>query len=155
MNGKCCWWARSAHQQYFLYKSFKLPKTSSSHKHSLCNVRRLKLGHFYSFDMLFSFLPSVLYLDRFWWLTRSHDRVMQRAISVDRLLAMLLGLRYRHVVCSHINLFLVNFCFKCIVLSVENQYLYYGCICYLNSLTGNFDFLLQKDPSQTSTSSKY
>ena len=62
---KCCWWARSAHQQYFPCKSFKFPKNSSCHKNSLCNVRRLKLCHFHIFDMLFSFLPSLLYHDVF------------------------------------------------------------------------------------------
>ena len=76
LYGKCCWWARSAHQQHFPYKSFKFPKTSTCHKNSLCNVRSLKLGHFHIFDMLFSFLASVLYLDCFWWLTRSLDHVI-------------------------------------------------------------------------------
>ena len=81
LYGKCCWWARSAHQQYFPYKSFKFPKNSSCHKNSLCNVRSLKLCQFYIFDMLFSFLASVLNYDCFWRLTRSRDRVMQRAYS--------------------------------------------------------------------------
>ena len=75
LYGKCRWWARSAH------KSFKFPKNSSSQKNSLCNVRSFKLCHFHIFDMLFSFLGSVLFHDRFWWLTRSRDRVMQRAYS--------------------------------------------------------------------------
>ena len=78
LYGKCCRWARSAHQ-YFPYKSFKFLKNSSCLKNSLCNVRRLKSGHFHIFAMLFSFLASVLYHDHFWWLTRSCDRVMQRA----------------------------------------------------------------------------
>ena len=79
LYGKCCWWVRSAHQQYFPYKSFKFSKNSSCHQNSLCNVRRLELGHFRIFDMLFSFLASVLHHDRFWWLTRSRDHVLQRA----------------------------------------------------------------------------
>ena len=41
------------------------PKKLSCHKNSLCNVRRLKPCHFHIFDMLFLFLASVLYHDRF------------------------------------------------------------------------------------------
>ena len=51
---------------------------------SLCNGLRLKLGHFHIFDMLFSFLASVPYHNCFWWLTRSCDRVMQRAYYLWR-----------------------------------------------------------------------
>ena len=65
LYGKCCWWADLAHQQCFPYKSFKFLKNSSCHKNSLYNVRRLKLGHFHIFGMLFTFLASVLYHDRF------------------------------------------------------------------------------------------
>ena len=50
---------------FFPYKSFKFPQSSSCHKNSLCSVR-LKLGHFHIFGMLFSFLAFVLYHDRFW-----------------------------------------------------------------------------------------
>ena len=48
-----------------LTKSFKFPKNSSCQKNLLCNVRRLKLGHFHIFDMLFSFLASALYHNLF------------------------------------------------------------------------------------------
>ena len=54
---------------------------SNCNKNSLFNARGLKLGNFANFDTLFSFLPFILCHDRFLWLTRSRDRLMQRVYS--------------------------------------------------------------------------
>ena len=104
LYGKSCWWARLAHQQHFPYKSFKFSKTSNCHKNSLCNVRRLKLGHLHIFDMFFSFLASVLYHDRFWRLTRSRDRVMQRAYWSQILLHAFLLVIFQYSFVCYIHL---------------------------------------------------
>ena len=83
------------------------------------------------------------------------------AISVDRLLALLLGLRYRHVVTLR-RVRVVIICFRLIGASLGSTWTNQsGCgkrhrhrnnFFSLNTFSGNFDFLLRKDLLQTATS---
>ena len=78
------------------------------------------------------------------------------AISVDRLLALVLGLRYRHVVtlikASSCSLFFANCYFPRIVPMVEEGYDLRVSLYNLDSLSINIDFLSHEDSPQTTIS---
>ena len=89
------------------------------------------------------------------WILRAVSVLTMTAISVDRLLALLLGLRYRHVVTLR-RARIAIICFWFIGVSVGSiriwRYNFYVSFCLLDTFSGNFHCLLHKDPSQITTS---
>ena len=91
------------------------------------------------------------------WILCGVSILTTAAISVDRLLALLLGLRYRHVVTLR-RVRVVIICFWLVGAffwvndNVQIRYRPQSILCFLASFAGNFDFLLHKYLLQTTTS---
>jgi len=78
------------------------------------------------------------------------------AVSVDRLLALLLGLRYRHIVAFErvrvTIIIFVNWWFRGIDLDADKRFIIQGNLCYFDTLSSKYDFVPHEDSSQTLTS---
>ena len=91
------------------------------------------------------------------WIFSAVSVLTATAIGVDRLLAFLKGLRYRHVVTLTrvrvaIFLFLVYWCLYRIYPKMGNRYNSGVSLCHLEAFSGNVHFLSHKDTPQITTS---